>query len=244
MSVLQYRSIALKKLANWGSDLLHLVYPETCLCCDRELTQKQTICSFCQSNFRLTYFEKFEEPTSLDKLMWGRLEIVSTAAMLFFEKESSTQEILHAIKYKDKKDLAHEMGKIFGEKLLSNHEKYGQIEALIPVPLHPKKLFIRGYNQSELLANGMSESMKIPVFTDFLIRNTHTESQTKKSRFKRWDNVESVFEVAIEKYKNLKHIALVDDVITTGSTLEACVKKIKADLPHIQVSLLSLALTK
>lgn len=244
MSVLHYRYFALKKLADWGSDLLHLVYPETCLICDRELVKQQSMCSICQSNLRYTHFEKFDGPSELDKLTWGRMEIASTAALLYFEKSSATQDILHAIKYKGKQKLAKNMGELFGEKLLSNPDKYTHIEALVPVPLHPKKLFIRGYNQSALLANGISEAMNIPVISDFLLRNTHTESQTKKGRFKRWDNVESVFELASDKYKDLKHIALVDDVITTGSTLEACVKKIKEDLPHIQVSLLSLAVAK
>jgi ComF family protein len=244
MSVLHYRYFALKKLADWGADLLHLVYPETCLICDRELVQQKSICSICQSNFNYTYFEKFDEPSALDKLTWGRMEIATTAALFYFEKGGSTQDILHAIKYKGKRQLAEQMGALFGEKLFTNKEKYGQIQALVPVPLHPKKLFIRGYNQSTLLAKGLSSSMNIPVLHDFLLRNTHTESQTKKGRFKRWDNVESVFELATDKYKHLNHIALVDDVITTGSTLEACVKKIKEDLPHIQVSLLSLALAK
>ncbi len=235
-----------KKILIWKEDLLHLIYPSSCLSCEKELSVGlRNLCDICDANLRFTYFENFTEPSSLDKLFWGRSKLTSTCAFLQFEQDSSTQQILHAIKYKGKKDLAIEMGSRFGERLNQNQAKYGSIEVLIPVPLHPKKKFIRGYNQSECIANGIAESTKTLVNTHFLTKGIHTESQTKKAnRFLRWDNVSDVFHLDPIKLKDVKHIALVDDVVTTGSTLEACIQKIHQVLPDIKITVLSLAIAK
>jgi ComF family protein len=235
-----------KKILLWKEDLLHLVYPSSCLCCAKELSiGMQNLCDICDADLRYTYFENFTEPSALDKLFWGRCNLTSTCAFLQFEKDSSTQKILHAMKYKGKKDLAEEMGHRFGERLKQNQLKYDTIEVLIPVPLHPKKKFIRGYNQSECIANGISSSTKMVVNTKFLTKGVHTESQTKKAnRFLRWDNVSDVFHLDISKLNGVKHIALVDDVVTTGSTLESCIQKIQKVLPDIQITVLSLAIAK
>lgn len=233
------------KLTNWKADFLHLVYPDMCLICNDELPNSDLhLCHVCEKSLRYTYFETYKEPSSLDKLFWGRADLSSTFAMLHFEKETSTQEILHHIKYRNKIMLAQEMGVRIGEKLLLNPEKYSSIDVLIPSPLHPKKKYLRGYNQSEMIAEGISKSINVPVNTQFLTKNTHNQSQTNKGRFLRWDNVSEVFQVNPEKLKNKKHIALVDDVVTTGSTLEASILKIKKALPDIKISILSLAITK
>lgn len=238
-------SIWVQKLTHWKDDLLHLVYPDLCLICSQELTRTSvSICPICDANLKYTYFENFAEPTELDKLFWGRVSLASTCAFLHFQQDSSTQEILHAIKYKGKKELALAMGKRFGEKLATNGAKFGAIQALIPVPLHPKKKFIRGYNQSELIAEGIAEALQIKVITDFLTKGKHTESQTKKNKFLRWDNVSEVFVVDTSNYAHLRHIALVDDVVTTGSTLEAAIQKILEVIPEIHVTVLSLAIAK
>lgn len=234
-----------QKLIQWKDDLLHLVYPDLCLICSQELTRHSIeICPICDSNLKYTFYENFEDASEMDKLFWGRIPLAATCAFLHFEQNSSTQEILHAIKYKGKKELAIAMGQRFGEKLAKNEAKFSPIQALIPVPLHPKKKFIRGYNQSEMIANGIASTLQIEVITDFLTKGKHTESQTKKNKFKRWDNVSEVFVVDASNYAHLQHIALVDDVVTTGSTLEAAIQKILEALPHIQVSVLSLAIAK
>ncbi len=235
-----------KKILRWKEDLLHLVYPSSCLCCEKELTiGMRNICDICDANIRYTYFENFSEHSTLDKLFWGRCNLTSTCAFLHFEQDSSTQQILHAIKYRGKKDLAAELGARFGERLAQNQSKFGSIEVLIPVPLHPKKKFIRGYNQSEYIAIGIAKSTQATVNTTFLTKGVHTESQTKKAnRFLRWDNVSDVFHLDISELNGVKHIALVDDVVTTGSTLESCIQKIQKVLPDIQITVLSLAIAK
>lgn len=242
---MQTHSLILRKLSGWKNDLLHLVYPEACLVCNQELSSGiVNVCPFCEADLRFTYFESFSEPTPMDKLFWGRADLDSTCAMLHFEQDSGTQHILHAIKYQGKRELATLMGSRFGERLLYNREKYERIGALVPVPLHPKKRFIRGYNQSELIAEGIGQAMNIPVIADFLTKGTHTASQTTKSRFMRWDNVSDVFAIRPDKCASIPHIALVDDVVTTGSTLEACVRQIRETLPEVRISVLSLAIAR
>jgi competence protein ComFC len=238
-------SFLLKKLVEWKDDLLHLVYPKNCIICQKELSKfEDEICSFCEIELKYTHYETYHDATSLDKLFWGRCQLKSTYSMLYFEKGGQTQKILHEIKYKGNQKLGEKMGSKMGLKLLTNTEKHSSIDALIPVPLHPRKTYVRGYNQSEIIANGVSEVMKIPINTNFLTRVQHAESQTKKSKFLRWDNIEEAFYVNIRGNEHLKHIAIIDDVITTGSTIESCIKKIHELSPDLEISVFSLAVTK
>lgn len=238
------RDFTLKNFVELKDSILHLIYPNLCVCCQNELSKfEREICHLCQHNFHFTGFENYTEPSTLDKLFWGRIKIEQTFALLYFEKGNSTQEVLHQIKYKGKQELAVQMGEFIGKKLISNKKKIDGIDALIPVPLHLKKFFSRGYNQSELLANGVSNVTKIKVVTDFLTRKKHAESQTKKGRFMRWDNIEDAFFVE-KNIHQLKHIAIIDDVVTTGSTLESCIKMILEKNPEIKISIFSVAVTK
>lgn len=233
------------KIIKWKDDLLHLLYPDMCLICSQELPNSHIqICHLCEQSLRYTYYETFQDDSSLDKLFWGRVNLESTFALLHFEKQTSTQEILHQIKYKNKTKLAEEMGMRIGQKLQLNQNRFGEIDALIPVPMHPKKQYLRGYNQSELLADGISKITGIPVNKNLISKKSNTESQTKKGRFLRWDNVSEVFEVNTTKTSKLRHLAIVDDVVTTGATIEACILKIKKELPEIKISIISLAATK
>lgn len=232
-------------IRNWSADLSHLIYPSTCLVCENEVVaETDLLCVSCYGNLHFTHYEKFDEPSDLDQVFWGRVPLENTCALLCFQKNSGTQNILHAIKYAGKQKLAFEMGALFGQKLMENSAKYGTIEALIPVPLHPKKAFLRGFNQSERIAAGIASVLAIPVDEKLLTRGVFTESQTKKSRMNRWDNVSDVFRVDVTHISNYQHIALVDDVVTTGSTLESCVQIIQNEYPKIKISILSLAIAK
>lgn len=234
----------LENLSKWKDDLLHLIYPNACLVCENELSRDQNyFCSFCRENFRYTYFELFTEPTPLDQLFWGRVPIKATYSYLYFEKGKSVQPILHTLKYKDKPEIGFEAGVLIGENV-KKIEAFNDLEVLIPVPLHSKKEFLRGYNQSEKIADGIASILTIPVSTNVLKRMKFTESQTKKSRFNRWDNVENKFTVSQTMISGYKHIALVDDVITTGATLEAIIRVIRENNPDLRISVISLALTK
>ena len=240
---LRKRDFGLKNWLNIVDPISHLIYPNRCLICEEELAKEsKSICSFCQSEMNFTHFEKYEEPTSLDKLFWGRVRIESTFGLLFFEKGKSSQKLLHALKYKSNPAVGVELGKLIGSKI-KGLEQFKMLDALIPVPIHPKKEFERGYNQSEQLANGIGDLMKIDVDLHFLKKKTHTGSQTRKNRFARWDNVVHNFDLR-KRSNNYQHIAIVDDVVTTGATIEALVRSIKENYPDLRISIISLAVTK
>jgi competence protein ComFC len=228
----------------WATDLMQVLYPNFCLICDTETPNTPgAICSVCEFELQYTYYEDYKESTALDQLFWGRIPVKETYSLLYFEKTNTTQSILHALKYKDRPDVAKYFGEKLGEKV-RNLEKFSDLDALIPVPLHPEKEFLRGYNQSEVLARGIAEQLKIPVNNQLLKRVVFSESQTKKARDKRWDNMQGRFESRETETSRLKHIALVDDVVTTGATLETCVRLLLEIIPDCRISVISLAITR
>jgi len=233
-----------KKLVQWKGDLSHLIYPNACLICNAETIHENIqLCHLCENELHYTQFEHFQEASKLDKLFWGRIDVEATYSLLHFEKEISTQEILHGIKYQNKQKLAVEMGRRIGVNLLKI-DKFKTVDCLIPIPLHVKKAYQRGYNQSQLLAEGIMQTSKIPCNNSALKRIKHSESQTKKGRFKRWENVQNTFSLELNQMNNFSHIALVDDVVTTGSTLEVCVKEIQKHYPKLKISIITLAIAK
>ena len=224
-------------------DILHLIYPNCCIGCECELAKTEDyICSICTLEISPTNFHLYNEPTDMDKLFWGRIEVHQTYAHLFFEKDKASQSVLFSIKYKSNPDLAVYFGKKMGA-ILRTLPKFEDVDVILPVPLHPKKLFIRGYNQSLALAEGLQQSLSVPIDKKAIIRSVHSESQTKKSRFQRWDNVGTIFKVnrSIEKYK---HVIIIDDVITTGSTVEAMMNALHEINPNLLISIVTLAIAK
>jgi ComF family protein len=220
-----------------------LIFPEICLACETELSiREHHICYTCWESIHLTYFEGFKEPSSLDKLFWGRVNLEATYSLFYFQKGKASQKLLHALKYQFKGSIGVYLGRLAARKLV-DHSVFKEVQALIPVPLHSQKAFIRGYNQSEKIAQGIASVWKIPVIQQQVLKTKYTQSQTRKDQFQRWDNVSSIFRVKgdLTKYQ---HIAIVDDVITTGSTLESMAKELKATNPSLQISIISLALAK
>lgn len=221
----------------------HLLFPSHCIVCNGELALNEgSCCSICKEELAFTYFETTLEETKAEKLFWGRAKLKAIYAMLYYEKTNTTKPILEALKYHNRPDVGLEFGKMIGHKLKSIKAFY-DVDALIPVPIHPRKKYIRGYNQSEQLAKGISEQFHVFVDKSSVYRTKNTKSQTKLGRFIRWDNVQDMFALR-ESIKGYKHVAIVDDVITTGSTIESIVQKIEAFAPHIQISVVSLAITK
>jgi len=222
------------------SDVGNLIFPNECLSCEKELSRfEKHLCSFCEDDLPLTNFHLFEEATPTDKLFWGRATITKTYSHLFFEKNKTSQTILFNLKYKNKSELGVYFGKKIGENLSLNND-FKTVDAFVPVPLHHKKEFIRGYNQSEVLAIGICEVLNKPMDKTTVQRTKHSVSQTKKSRFQRWDNVNEIFKIS-DKINDYKHIVLVDDVITTGSTLESIIQAIRKKNPNILISVVTLA---
>ncbi len=224
------------------SDIRHLIFPEKCLACDSELTGSETtICSLCITHFTETNFHLSDEPTSMDKIFWGRIAIHKTYALFFFEKGKTAQKILFQLKYKNNQVVGHYFGREIGKRLWLNKD-FHDVDVFIPVPLHPKKEFVRGYNQSGALAKGISQELGIQMETTSVKRVKHGASQTKKARFERWSSIQSTFRVN-ESIKQFKHIVLVDDVITTGSTIEVIASAIREKHPEAKISVVTLAIT-
>jgi ComF family protein len=228
-------------IQNFWSNIVHLVFPNSCLACEKELAPSdQHICAFCRNDLSLTQYDKYTEPSPMDKLFWGRVEITSTYAHFFFDKNKASQDILFGLKYKGNEKVGHYFGKEVGD-ILANHPSFNKANVLIPVPLHPKKKFIRGFNQSEVIANGIQESSNIPIALNLIRRNKHSETQTKKDRFERWDNVSSIFSVS-DEIKSIDHAIIVDDVITTGSTMESIIRSLRSKNPALSISVVTLAI--
>ncbi|MCB9189085.1 MAG: ComF family protein [Flavobacteriales bacterium] len=157
------------------------------------------------------------------KLFWGRIELTFGYSVFHFSKGGKLQSMLHSLKYQNKTQVGIFLGKEMGQELIKSG-KNEKIDLIIPIPLHPEKERLRGYNQSDFLVKGMSNITSIPSDNNAVIRTVHTTSQTRKAKFDRWKNVDSIFQVKRPKQITGKNILLVDDVITTGSTLESCAK--------------------
>lgn len=232
-----------KRILNYFKALFHLIFPPLCCHCQKELlSDERYICWCCDVEIQATFFELQSTPSSLDKLFWGRVKVNQTFALFYFKKGSVSQTILHEIKYGHKGDLGVEMGEKMARVIMGVYSMK-TIDALIPVPTHHRKTFNRGYNQSEKIAKGISNLTSIPIDKHFISKMNHTESQTKKSNTERWLNVNGGFG-RVTSNKGYQHIAIVDDVITTGATLEVLIKEIKKSNPNIEISIFALAMAK
>lgn len=221
-------------------DLLHLFYPHLCLACGQNAPPyREDICTPCKATLPETHFHLEKENPFTDRF-WGRVEIQSGAALYHFAKSSRVQQLLHNLKYNGKKQVGITLGRRYGHSL-KRSKHFMDVEVIVPVPLHPRKEYMRGFNQSEMIAIGLSEAMNIPYLKNGLVRLKHSESQTKKSRLGRLENMEGVFAAGKPKRLKGRHILLVDDVLTTGSTLEACAIEL-LKVPGTKVSMATLAI--
>ena len=230
----------MRKLLQYLEDFLGLFYPELCLACSKNLPPgNETVCVQCQYYLPKTEFHKDEDNPFVERF-WGRIEIEGGAALYHFLKSSRTQKLIHNLKYKNRRQVGVNLGRLYG-KTLRTANKFKEVDLILPVPLHPRKEKKRGYNQSDLFAKGLAESMEVPWRRDVLIKDQDTTTQTKKTRSERFDNVKSAFKITQPKLLKGKHILLVDDVITTGATLEACAHKLM-EVPGVKVSMATIAI--
>ncbi len=205
--------------------LSELLFPRLCVVCgDKLIEQEHWICLHCLHHIpRTNYHLDADNPVA--RLFYGRVKMEYATSFFFFSKGSDYQTLLHNLKYKGMKELGEEMGKCFGIDLLQSPE-FSSVDVICPVPLHPQKEKKRGYNQSWWIASGIARQMQKELSYGNLKRVVATETQTRKSRFERWQNVEGIFELSDPEAFSGKHILLVDDVVTTGATLEACAQTI------------------
>lgn len=223
----------------WVTDFLNLFFPNNCSACGNALVaQEEVICTSCQFKLPRTNFH-LQEENLIARIFWGRVNLESATSFLFFNKGGNVQRLVHRLKYKGKKNTSRYLGKLFGNDLKEN-PVFASVDLIVPVPLHPKKERRRGFNQSLVIAEGLSDALQKPLSTNNLIRLVHTSSQTKKSRYNRWENVKDVFGVNSPQNFAGKHMLLVDDVLTTGATMEACAQKI-LEVEGTKVSAVTLA---
>lgn len=175
----------------------------------------------------------------VENIFSGRVTLKAATSQFYFSKGHLVQALIHQLKYKSNLELGEWLGAWMGRSLLESG-RFSNIDYLVPLPLYADKEFKRGFNQAEVICKGISKSMHVPVLTRYVIRKRHTETQTKKHRTERWENVEGSFAVTDEAVLRGKNILLVDDVITTGATLEACTQCL-LKVPGVQVSLATLA---
>lgn len=225
-------------IARYINDFFNLFFPDLCIVCNSHLvSQEELICTKCLYNLPKTnYHNQIDNPVS--QLFWGRTKIEYATAYFTFSKGSIYQDMMHKFKYHGNKEIGFVLGKSLGNQL--RNSVFNEIDVIIPVPLHKSKLKKRGYNQSEWIAKGLSETMLKPFDVKSCIRSVATTTQTRKSRFERWKNVENIFMITNEKALIGKHILLVDDVVTTGSTLEACTN-VLLEVKNTKISIAALA---
>ena len=220
-------------------DFISLLFPRLCYACgDHLLRNESLICTGCYVSIpRTNYHLQNENPVA--QLFWGRCMVEKAAAFSLYTRGSRIRNLIHKLKYSGIKEIGYELGRIYAVQLKASGFT-ADIDMIIPVPLHPSKKRIRGFNQSEYISAGVSAVTELPVDTDSLIRILQSATQTNRTRYERWSNVEGIFRVSDAGAIRGKHILLVDDVITTGSTIESCVNEL-LKIEDVKVSVIAIA---
>lgn len=221
------------------SPLIHLFFPHICAGCgDDVINPPNLLCLRCLDQLPHTGFGMLEENT-VERIFWGRIQLKAAMSEFYFTKGNIVQTLIHELKYKGNKEMGLMLGNMIGDSLIHS-DRFNDLDALIPLPLYSKREFKRGYNQSEILCRGIAMITNIPIISGNVIRKRSTETQTKKRRTKRWENIEGSFQIQYPEELQGKHLLLVDDVITTGATIEACAR-IMLEIPGVSLSVATLA---
>jgi ComF family protein len=209
--------LALKEIKE---SFIHLLFPHVCSGCGNDILEfHSSLCLRCMNILPRTRFENFPS-NPVEKIFWGRLPLNAAAAHFYFTKASLVQHLMHQFKYRGNKELGLQLGRMMGSGLAQSGRF--PVTAVVPLPLFASREKRRGYNQAAVLCEGISEILQVPVLENAVTRSKSTETQTRKSRVERWSNMEGKFELAHPEQISGRHILLVDDVVTTGATLEAC----------------------
>ncbi len=223
-------------------NLLKLIFPSLCFGCNELLLlNEEIICSSCRHDLPLTHHH-LNQNNDTTKKFYGIINIEFGASMLYFHKKGIVQKLIHNLKYKGREEIGELLGEWYGKEI-KNHELIKSIDFIIPVPLHSKRLKERGYNQVDRFCNALSKETDIPYKKELLIRTKYNKTQTKKSKNERQDNVQNIFDVVFNENDYGKHFLLVDDVITSGATLELCAKAL-LKIPNSKVSIITIAYTQ
>ncbi len=229
----------MKLQTSYLTDFISLLFPELCTACGESLvSNEKLICTDCLYNLPYTNFH-LQPNNIVAQQFWGKINLEGAYALYYFAKGGKVQNMMHHFKYRGMHRIGNLLGNIAGEQLIKN-DRYNSADLIIPVPLHKSQLKQRGYNQSACFAEGLAEKLNAEVELNNLLRIRATETQTHRSRFSRFENMQEVFVVKYPEKLIDKHILLVDDVITTGSTLEACGMEL-LKVPGIRLSIATIA---
>lgn len=221
--------------SNIQNSLSHLLFPHNCLGCATDiLNQKDLLCAKCNTQLPATNFATASN-NPIEKIFYGRLNIQQATASYYYTKDSLIQHLLVQLKYKGNKEVGTYFGKLLGMHL-SQSNRFSNVDAIVALPLNPKKEFKRGYNQAMAICQGIEDVWHKPILHNIVIRKIFTETQTHENRINRWHNMDGVFAITDTKAIEGKHILLVDDVVTTGATLESCGSEI-LKIPNTQLSI-------
>lgn len=219
---------------DWLNSILNLFYPRVCAACGETLLKDETtVCLKCRYLMPKTGYEQNPD-NPLAQSFYGRVPFHAVSSCFFFSKDGKVQHLIHELKYKGNKEAGIFLGQQLGETI-KEAPLFQGIDYLIPVPLHPKREKQRGYNQSLMICQGIHEVTGIPIGDKYLVRAVYTETQTHKTAEERFKNVKDIFEVRFAEELKDKHVLLVDDVLTTGATLESCAHQLE-NIPGITIS--------
>jgi len=223
-------------------DVFRIFYPKLCANCENLLSKNEKIiCTFCRHDIPLFHHTNFSK-NKITKIFYGRIIVEKATSLLVFRKEGITKKLIHALKYKGNQEIGVFLGNWFGEILKINNA-FDDIDCIIPVALHPKKQKQRGYNQVTKFGKTLGSHLNKPFLEDLLLRTTKSKTQTFKTRFDRFDTINTLFHVKNKAILKNKHILLIDDVITTGATIEACAKELQK-IKNVKISILTMAYTE
>ena len=227
-------------ISEYFRSFINLLYPDFCLICENNLLKNEkTICTICEVKLPYTNYHLIKDNV-IEKKFWGRVDVQKASALLLFEKGLDVQTLISNLKYKKREDVGVKLAELYAKILLESNSDFLKIDIIIPIPLHYKKQQKRGYNQCDEFVKILSEKLNIPYSLTSIKRTKDTISQTGKNRIKRWENVSDIFEIAIVKDIENKHILIVDDVITTGATIEAMALKI-LEIKGTKISIILMA---
>ena len=228
----------LKPVALDFSSIISLFYPHHCLSCDSDvLPEDEELCSKCFDGLPFTGFENIKG-NPVEKMFWGRVELYKAFSVFYFNKGLVFQSLIHKLKYKHSTETGIYLGRLMALAVERSGEEY---DCIVPMPLHKKKENKRGFNQCHFIGEGLAEKTGIALEEGSVIRIKNTESQTRKNRVERWSNVANAFEVHDNGRLNNKHILLIDDVITTGASVEACAREL-LQIEGVKITVASLAM--
>jgi ComF family protein len=226
---------------SYFANFVNLLFPRLCQACRVNLLGSETlICTHCLYNLPYTNFNNHPD-NIVAQQFWGKVNLQGAYALLYFEKGGHVQHLMHQFKYKNMPGIGNRLGNIAGEQLLQG-SLIQSVDVIIPVPLHKSRLSERGYNQSACFAQGLAQKLQAPVSEQNLARKKKTVTQTHKNRIDRFENMQQVFSLQNAESLQGKHVLLVDDIITTGSTLEACAQEL-LKVPGLKLSIATIAYT-